>query len=205
MRIAGIKSGASLEAVAAMAVTALVSIVVLALTGCAASPEDTIIPDQRDMILNQLDRGGMQYEEVGGVFRHFPQVRTSDVNAATVNAGSRVGIYFELYPATYQSYVNGDEMPAPVPTTSLYSNKPYVQDALRALGLDPVFWPRGPYELTVGAGQVIKGLDRGLVGAREGDSLLLFITSDLAFGNKPMWSLETDTPVLYVVTIDSVR
>ncbi len=173
------------------------------MTACGNSDQNSIVPDQRETITKFLEANELDYEEVNGVFRHFGA--RGDANAPTVKNGNRVGIYYELYKAKYTSYKNEDGRPAPLPTTAIYSNKPFIQDTLYSIGLDPSYWPEGIYNATVGSGDLISGLNRGLVGCRQGDSVLLFITSDLAFGGKPVATLYENTPVLYVVNIETVN
>jgi len=47
-------------------------------------------------------------------------------------------------------------------------------------------WDRGqPFDVTIGAGQVIKGWDQGIPGMKVGGQRLLVIPADLAYGNNP--------------------
>ena len=174
------------------------------LYSCGTSDEDTIIPDQREAITQFLDNNELEYEEVNSVFRHFPSPRTSNPDAPVVKQGDEVGIYFELYNATYTKQ-NGSL--APVPTTALYSNKKFIQDTLRKLNLNTEYWPscEEPLNAKVGSGELITGLNRGLVGCRKGDSVLLFITSNLAFGEKPTSIIPANTAILYIVNIQTVN
>lgn len=174
------------------------------LASCGASDEDTIIPDQREAIVRFLDNNELAYEEVSSVFRHFPSPRTSDADAPIVKQGDEVGIYFELYKAIYTKQ-NGSL--APVPTTALYSNKKSIQDTLKTLGLNTEYWPgyEDPLKVKVGSGELIAGLNRGLAGCRKGDSVLLFITSNLAFGGKPASIIPENSAILYIVNIETVN
>ena len=43
-----------------------------------------------------------------------------------------------------------------------------------------------PFEFTLGASQVIKGWDQGMVGAKQGEHRRLFIPAELAYGDAPM-------------------
>ncbi len=174
------------------------------LAACGESDENNIVPDQREAIIKFLDTNELAYEEVGGVFRHFPDPRTSEPDAHVIRQGDEVGIKFELYKAAYTKQANSL---APLPTTALYSNKEFVQEALISTGLNPQYWPSPsePFKAKVGADELIAGLDRGLAGCQEGDSVLLFITSNLAFGTKPIANLSENTAILYIVNIESVN
>ena len=45
-------------------------------------------------------------------------------------------------------------------------------------------WTGQPFDVQLGAGQVIKGWDEGLVGQRVGSRLVLVVPPDLAYGKK---------------------
>ena len=49
--------------------------------------------------------------------------------------------------------------------------------------LNTEYWSFEPQRVVLGATPMIRGLTYGLQGARESDSLQLFVTSDLAYGS----------------------
>lgn len=180
-----------------------VAIAASILASCSASDEDTIIPDQREAIKKFLDTNELAYEEVNGVFRHFGY-RESPANGNIARNGKNIGIFFELYGFPYARASSSTNPMAPIPTNSLYSNKPFVQDTLRKIGLNTDYWPQGVFNTTLGSKELMAGLNRGLAGCREGDSVLLFITSNLAFGNVPVPGLDENTAILYIVNLETV-
>ena len=50
--------------------------------------------------------------------------------------------------------------------------------------IDPAFNHVEPFEFTLGAGQVIKGWDLGVLGMKAGEKRTLVIPSDLAYGSR---------------------
>ncbi|HCY26084.1 TPA: peptidylprolyl isomerase [Candidatus Nomurabacteria bacterium] len=50
--------------------------------------------------------------------------------------------------------------------------------------VDPKFNHVTPFEFTLGAGQVIKGWDEGLIGVKVGEKKTLTISSDKAYGDR---------------------
>lgn len=180
---------------------AIAGIITVLFTACGGS-DSNAVSDQREAIIKFLETNDLEYEKTQNVFRHFGQ--RGEEQANTIKQGDRVEFYFELYPSRY-SRASGSANPlAPIPTTALYSNKAFIIDTLSKKGLDASFWPDEIYNATVGSGDLIKGLNRGLEGCREGDSVLLFITSDLAYGKKPVVNLEENTAILYIVNIETV-
>ena len=68
-------------------------------------------------------------------------------------------------------------------------------------------WKNGgkPFEVTLGAGQVIKGWDEGLVGMREGGRRRLIIPADLAYGaqGSPP-AIPANAALVFVVDLEKV-
>ncbi|AII51422.1 FKBP-type peptidyl-prolyl cis-trans isomerase [Hymenobacter sp. APR13] len=65
--------------------------------------------------------------------------------------------------------------------------------------------PCGCFSLTVGAGQVIKGWDQGLLKMRKGDRKLLLIPSYLAYGQTGRGTIPGDEPLLFDMEVLDVR
>ena len=57
----------------------------------------------------------------------------------------------------------------------------------------------------IGGGGLIRGLEIGMSGAYAGDSLLLFITSDLAYGGKIWGTVPEGAPVVFKVKIEEIK
>ncbi len=62
-----------------------------------------------------------------------------------------------------------------------------------------------PYRFTLGAGEVVPGLDRGLVGARAGDRLRLRIPATLAYGASGMGTIPAEADLVVDVEILEVQ
>lgn len=174
---------------------------------CGNSDKNTIIPDQREAIQRFLETNELAYEEVNGVFRHFGA--RGNENSPVARQGQQVGIDFELYTASYTKSQyqdpNDEKKLKPDTKTALFSNKQAVQDTLKKYNLNTEYWPTGVYNATLGSSDLITGLNRGLEGCMKGDSVLLFITSNYAFGGEPTTLLPENTAVLYIVNIKTVN
>jgi hypothetical protein len=60
-----------------------------------------------------------------------------------------------------------------------------------------------PFEFTLGIGQVIPGWDQGLIGLKENETRVLFVPSDLAFGEDGSGEVPPDAPLIYTIsTVD---
>ena len=58
-----------------------------------------------------------------------------------------------------------------------------------------------PFTFRLGEGEVVRGLDRGLVGARAGDELKLFVPASLAYGEKGMGEVPPDADLIFEVRL----
>ena len=56
-----------------------------------------------------------------------------------------------------------------------------------------------PFQVTIGAGTVIKGWDLGLVGMQEGEKRVLFIPAKLAYGSTATGSIPADSTLVFEV------
>ena len=61
-----------------------------------------------------------------------------------------------------------------------------------------------PQRVVLGATPMIRGLTYGLQGARESDSLQLFVTSDLAYGSGNTGVVDGDQATRWFVYIEKV-
>lgn len=181
--------------------TFIIASIAVALWACGK--DDSVVPDQQDVIRAFLDGNELEYDVQGGVYRHFGA--RGIVEAPTLENGDQVGFMFELYPARYTYATTSLSRLSPVPTTAIFTNKQGVIDTLMRANanFDPA-WPTDPFVARVGSEALIEGLNRGLAGCREGDSVLLFITSDLALGDKMTGTVAANTALLYVINIKTV-
>lgn len=63
-----------------------------------------------------------------------------------------------------------------------------------------------PFSFTLGIGQVIQGWDQGMLGLAEGDQVLLFIPSDLAYGSSGAGALiPPNTDLVFFVEIVDIN
>jgi FKBP-type peptidyl-prolyl cis-trans isomerase FkpA len=62
-----------------------------------------------------------------------------------------------------------------------------------------------PFPLTLGAGQVIKGWDQGIVGMKVGGSRRLIIPPDLAYGTSGMGPIPPNATLVFDISLLSVQ
>ena len=71
--------------------------------------------------------------------------------------------------------------------------------------VDPKFSHVEPFPFTVGAGQVIKGWDEGLVGMKVGGTRELIISPDLGYGNSQVGPIPPSSTLVFTVQLLSVK
>lgn len=61
------------------------------------------------------------------------------------------------------------------------------------------------FTFTIGAGKVIEGWEKGLVGMKEGGQRILVIPSEMAYGNMQVGAIEPNTPLVFAVELLEIR
>ena len=182
------------------------------LVGCK-SKEEEIILSERDKIekfltstrrliaeenlSNTLDENPRFYSTFGRyAYRHI--VNYYDANRATkpvVNWGDKIEIRFNAYTFT------GSE-----PSTSAiyWSNIPAIIEQLGKKSDNTLDWSREPLQITLGTTQLLKGLELTLPGCHEADSVQVFMTSKLAYGDEIINVVPKNSMVAWYMKIEKV-
>ena len=66
-------------------------------------------------------------------------------------------------------------------------------------------FPLKPFTFILGTGQTLRGIDLGLENSAQGDSVRLYLTSDLAYGGNTIGLIKPGTPVVFKVILNEVR
>lgn len=180
----------------------LVKIIILSfsLLAFACGKDDDIIASEDTKIVSyftklQIEETG--YDALGGVFRYVGNAdRAGYEQAVEAQAGDSVSFYFSVHLLN----TNANVLQQPL----IYTNKKYLIDALKANGLTGQ-WTSDPYKVKLGSSPLAKGLQRGLTGAHEKDSLLLFMRSDMGYGDREMFNVPKNSPLLFIVDLVSVK
>lgn len=167
--------------------------VALFVTSCFES--DEFAPRQRTQIESYLE--GKEYtitsdsayvHLAGNKFNIAPEERP-----AGATKGDRVTYNFEAY--TFQN------SPA---STPYYTNKRYLAERLLS-NLNTEYWDFDPRVVTLGKGEILNSLDEAFVGSIEGDSLLVFLTSSIAYGEEGMGVVPANTAVMITLTVEGLN
>ncbi len=159
------------------------------LSGCGA---DDIIDTQKSSIVSFL--GSKTYEIRGGAYCWTVNSSRVDYETSTIAAtGDQITFNYVGY-----TFKSGSGL-----GTIFGTNIAAVAASLMA-GMNTEYWTFGPTTTRVGSGEVVTGLDRAFKGARMGDSVQVFLTSDLCYDKKEMGILPKNTPTVFAVKIIDV-
>ncbi len=167
-------------------------ILILALLSSCGS-DANIVPDQRTAIENYIQNRYPDYFEQNGVYKCVTNMdRPEYAKLDIANYGDSIWFHFAAY--TFESS----------PSTT-----PYFTDIAEIVEgdtvLNPRYWPNGPQAVKIGSTPLIKGLTAGLPDCRAGDSVYLFITSDLGYDDKTIGVVEKNTALMYFLKIENVK
>ncbi len=100
-------------------------------------------------------------------------------------AGDEVTLTCWIYPFM-NAAISEDQMP-------LYTNDPVSVERLRVSGVEVDFWDVSPLVVRVGEGDVMPGVDKGLVGCRRGGFVEFYMTFVDAYGKRVVGLLTDKT------------
>ncbi|MBI2621078.1 MAG: FKBP-type peptidyl-prolyl cis-trans isomerase [Candidatus Levybacteria bacterium] len=81
----------------------------------------------------------------------------------------------------------------------------YIGAFLDGRSFDSSYERREPFELTVGAGQVIPGFEQGVVGMKLGGKRRILIPSNLAYGERGAGPIPPNTPIQFEVELLEIK
>ena len=164
--------------------------VALWLGGCKA--DDDVVSRQNTSFESYLKGANAPYAMRGGVYQYVANSgRSSYATDKAVTYGDSVIFNFAAY--TFGS-----------PLGTLFYTNVLGWLSSRDAALDVSYWDMTPRRIRYGVTPLMKGLSNGLAGSRENDSLMLFINSDLAYGDKGLGTVDPDQATVWVVKINKV-
>ena len=168
---------------------ALAALVVSGLPGCSNDDE---IDTQRTAIEKYLTSKNYAYDNRGGALCYTANRDRADYETAEIaSGGDQVTFNFAAY--IFNSGLG-----------SLYYTNIAELAEKNLAGLDTEFWSFEPVTARVGNSGLVKGVDLALNGCREGDSVQVFLTSELCYDKKQTGILPKNTPTVFILKITDV-
>lgn len=81
----------------------------------------------------------------------------------------------------------------------------YIGTTQNGIRFDSSYDRGEPFVFTVGAGMVIQGWEKGLIGMKVGGQRILVIPADMAYGNKIVGSIPANSPLVFTIELMSVK
>ena len=134
-------------------------------------------------------------------YRYIVNYYDAGRNSRTeVKRGSKISVTYSAYDFTSYRTPGIQELFA--------TNDPQMEEALYDDGVtmegNP-FYQFTPLVLTVGAGEVIAGVDAALEGCRVGDEVEIYCTGSMAYGSRLVETLAKDTPQYWHIVINGTE
>lgn len=168
--------------------------VVAMVTSCIAV--DEFSPKQRIQIENYLNNNQLEYSITSdSAYVHLAgnkYLAEGELRRGGAEVGNKVTFNFEAY--TFSS--------APA-TTPYYTNKRYLAESLT--NINTSYWNFEPREVRLGDGEILNSLEESLEGSIAGDSLAVFLTSSIAYGEGGMGTVPANTAVMFVLTVEKIE
>lgn len=130
-------------------------------------------------------------------YRHIVNYYTADREIKpTLDWGDKAEIYFNAY------VFSGSE---PSITSGLYlSNVQEVIDEAGKKSDNTLTWSSEPLVIELGSTQLLKGIEMALAGCHEADSVQVYMTSNLAYGDKEISVIPKNSMVAWYMKIKKV-
>lgn len=186
----------------------------LVLTGCAE--DDKVLPEQRKQFETFLSK------------THNPPLFTEQ---EAVESGEEVDFYSTMGESTYRYIANyydperqqrkevewGDTVDmifwayvftnsaVTAATMPFLTNDATLRAKLEASGLNTEYWPFEQKVVRVGETPLIRGVEMSLPGCRERDTVEVYMTYNMAYGDALVNIIPEQSPIAYFFTIDKVR
>ncbi len=194
-----------------MTMKKFLTILILLATLAGCKQEDTLL-SERDKIEKYLTSRRMVADtELGNViednpafysvfgryaYRHIVNYyEAGREDRPVVEWGDRLEIRFDAYTFT------GSE-----PSTSAiyWSNNAETIQELGKKSGNTLDWPTEPLAITLGTTAILEGLERALPGCHEGDSVQVYMTSNLAYGKHLVGVVPKNSMVAWYIKIEKV-
>ena len=131
------------------------------------------------------------YDYQNGVYKFTANESRLDRPEEIAEVGDSVTFYFLAY--TFGSS----------PGSLFWTNRAYAIEQYMP-NLNPAYWSTDPLRVKVGDGSILKGMENALPNSREGDSIAVFMTADLAYGKKQNGVVPAYTALMVVLSIEKI-
>lgn len=160
------------------------------LAGCNKGDDQNSDGAQRERIIKYTGSLATPVSERDGVFIARLNTQAADPASLRVEPGDSVWIDYAMY--TFFSKPD-----------SLFATN--IEELAEEKGFDTRYISLEPLAIRYGDTELIKGFARGIENALEHDSLMIFVPSKLAYGNKLVGIVKKSTTIAIFADIKKIR
>ncbi len=150
-------------------------------------------------VKDALEEDPAFYTEVGRyAYRFIQDYYNADRESQEVlEQGDKIAITFWCH--DFSSYA--------VPSNSnlYYTNDEQYRQGLIEAGLNVEYWSFEPKVITLGSGDILSGIESALVGCRVGDTVEVYLSSNLAYGDKWVGVTNLQAPMAFICKIANLE
>lgn len=194
----------------------LLSLLSLLVVGCNGLDTELLESEQKKMIsfltskhnprliaesevAESLEENPAFYSEVGRYAYRYIQdyYNANRASQVVLKQGDRIAITFWCHDfSSYSVPSNGN---------LYFTNDEQFRQGLTESGLNVEYWSFEPKIVTLGAGDILSNIEGALVGCRVGDTVEVYLSSNLAYGDKWVGVTNLEAPMAFVCKIISVE
>lgn len=157
--------------------------------GCSEAENKAV--DQRSAIQKYLETTELPFAQIQtGVYKQTVESDPELAESAPIVAGDSVKYWFAIYDFTSKPgglyYTNVEAL---IPPES---------------GLNTQYWSFELQRIKVGKSSLLGSVQDGMIGSRAGDSVLLFLTSEKAYGDTEVGVVPPNSAILFALKINEV-
>ncbi len=132
------------------------------------------------------------YDKIDGVYRYIVNENRENRPAedSTILKGDSIWVYYDAY--TFEGTRRGKVFDTNREST-IKSNLP---------NLTPDYWSTDPLRIKVGDRQMMASIDNALEGCRPGDEVQFLLTTDKAYGKRPLGVVPQYSAVMFILYIE---
>ncbi len=167
----------------------VVAAIVLAI-GMAAcgGEEEELLTKQQEAIEKYLDSKGLEYTIEGGAYKVIVAAGATD--GVRAQRGDSLTFNYAAY--VFTNSPNG-----------LYATSwAHLVEGQKDLNTE--YWDFSPARIKLGESPIIKGVENALENCCVGDSLQIFMPSELGYGAEEMGSVTKNTALMFIVKIENI-
>jgi hypothetical protein len=165
----------------------LVIMLLFVLAGCSNS--DDTLESQESTITNFLIQNKLDFIDLKGVYRH---IRHNSQNGEVVAQEDSIAIYYSGHRFSASGNLGLGSY--------FYGN---IKSDAEANKFETSKMDFSPMRIKVGAGN-LAGLDMALPGTHRGDTIIIYMTSDYAYGERGCYTVPKSASIAMKVVVDSV-